>query len=43
LRERLLQRFVADRIGQIADVEFVSHGEALKQRERQTMWSFNPA
>jgi hypothetical protein len=29
LPKGLLQRLVANRVGQIADVKFVSHGEAL--------------
>jgi hypothetical protein len=42
LRKRLMQRFISHGVGEIADVKFVSHGEAL-DLEQETMWSFNPA
>src|SRR5262249_46377192 len=42
LREGLVQRLVADAIGQVAYVKFVSHWGSPFQK-RKTMWSFNPA
>ena len=38
LRKSLQQRVIANRIGQITDVKFVSHGEPSKV-PRKTMWS----
>ena len=43
LRERLLQRFVAHRVRQVADIEFVTHERSPQQNSDETMWSFNPA